>query len=160
IEVERRPFKVVGVMPEGFAMPDAAVQLWTPWNVSKDRSRDQQYLCAVARLSSGISIRDAQDRLNTVARELGEEYPATNRGWSVRLSPLAQETVGDTADILWILLAAVGLVLLVACANVALLSLMRGLDRRQETAVRLALGASSARLIREFLLESALLSAL
>ena len=78
----------------------------------------------------------------------------------MRLSTLAAETVGDTAKILWILLAAVGLVLLVACANVALLSLMRGLDRRQETAVRLALGASSARLFREFLLESALLAVL
>src|SRR5918997_1517876 len=98
--------------------------------------------------------------LNRVARELGDEYPATNRGWGVRLSTLAAETVGDTAKILWILLAAVGLVLLVACANVALLSLMRGLDRREETAVRLALGASSTRLLREFFFESALLAVL
>jgi putative ABC transport system permease protein len=158
IILERRPFKVVGVMPAGFAEPGANVQLWIPWNISNGRPRDQHYLSGVARLKAGVSLHQAEDMLNGVARELGEEYPATNRGWSVRLSPLATETVGDAAKILWILLAAVGLVLLVACANVALLSLMRGLDRRQETAVRLALGASSSRLLREFLLESVLLA--
>jgi predicted permease len=160
IMLDRRPFKVVGVMPEWFAMPDAGVQLWIPWNVSKDRPRDQHYLGAVARLKPRVSIAQAEDALNAVARELGNEYPATNRGWGVRVSPLATETVGDAAEILWILLAAVGLVMLVACANVALLSLMRGLDRREEAGVRLALGASSARLLREFLLESALLALL
>jgi predicted permease len=112
----------------------------------------------VARVKAGVSIARAEERLNALARTLGEEHPATNRGWSVRLSPLAAETIGDVAAVLWVLLAAVGLVLLVACANVALLSLMRGLDRRTETAVRLALGASSARVIREFLLESAMLA--
>ena len=160
ITLERRPFRVVGVMPAGFAVPDARVRLWMPWNISNRRPRDQHYLGAVARLKDGVSISQAEDMLNTVARDLADEYPATNRGWTVRLSPLATETVGDTARVLWILLAAVGLVLLVACANVALLSLMRGLDRRQETAVRLALGASGARLMRELLLESALLAIL
>src|SRR5207245_1550538 len=100
IVLERRPFKVVGVMPKGFAMPDAAVQLWTPWNVAKDRARDQHYLSAIARVRSDVSIGAAEERLNAVARALGEEYPATNRGWGVRLSPLARETVGGTAEIL------------------------------------------------------------
>ena len=160
VMLERRPFKVVGVMPEGFAMPDRGVQLWIPWDVSVDGPRDQHYLGAMGRLKPGVSLAQAQEQLNGVAAELGREYPATNRGWGVQLAPLAAETVGNTATVLWVLLSAVGLVLLVACANVALLSLMRGLDRSEETAVRLALGASSGRLLREFLIESVLLSAL
>lgn len=156
--LERRTFRIVGVMPAGFAMPDAGVQLWIPWSISKNHPRDQHYLGTVARLKAGVSMAHAEDRLNAVARELGAEYPATNRGWGVRLSPMATEVVGNTAAVLWVLLASVGLVLLVACASVALLSLMRGLDRREETAVRLALGASSGRLLREFLMESVLLA--
>jgi putative ABC transport system permease protein len=156
--LDRQPFEVVGVMPADFAMPDAGVQLWIPWNISSNRPRDQHYLGAVARLQPHLSIAQAEDMLNAVARELGKEYPATNRGWGVRISPLAAEAVGDTAAVLWVLFASVTLVLIVVCANVALLSLIRGLDRRDETAVRLALGAGPARLLREFLLESGLLA--
>lgn len=158
VMLDRRPFKVIGVMPERFAMPDARVQLWIPWDLSGNRPRDQHYLIAVGRLKNGVSIAEAENDLNGVARVLGREHPATNAGWSVRLGSLHAETVGDMARVLWVLLAAVGLVLLVACANVALLSLMRGLDRSEETAVRLALGASSGRLLREFLIESSLLA--
>jgi predicted permease len=160
ILLERRQFKVIGVMPADFAMPDADVDLWIPWNISNNSPRDQHYLIAVGRLGPGVSVTQAESVLNGVARELGDEYPETNRGWGVRVTTLAQETIGDTAKVLWILLAAAGLVLLVSCANVALLSLIRSLDRRQEIAVRLALGASSGRLVREFLLESALLAVL
>ena len=158
IVLERRPFRVVGVMPSGFALPDVKVQLWIPWNVSQDRARDQHYLGAIARLKTGVSLEQAESTLNVVASDLSVEYPDTNRGWGVSISPLAVETVGSTANVLWILLASVGLLLLVVCANVALLSLMRGFDRREETYVRLALGASRARLLQEFLLESALLA--
>ncbi len=160
VMLERRPFRVVGVMPDGFAVPDRGVQLWIPWDVSGVRPRDQHYLGGIARLKPGASLTQAQDQLNGVAATLGLEHGPTNRGWGVHLSPLAVETVGDTGTVLWVLLASVGLVLLVACANVALLSLMRGLDRSEETAVRLALGASAGRLVREFFLESVLLSGL
>jgi putative ABC transport system permease protein len=167
--LDRRPFAIVGVMPDGLALPEAGVRLWIPWNISADLAasaafrsvsspRDQHYLGAIARLRSDVSIDQAQDQLNGVAGDLSVKYPETNRGWGIRLSPLAVETVGDTATVLWVLLAAVGLFLLVACANVALLSLMRGLDRSDETAVRLALGASSTRLLREFMAESMLLA--
>ena len=160
VMLERRPFRVIGVMPDGFAMPDRQVEIWIPWSLSKGRWRDQHYLGAIGRLKPGVSIREGEDDLNRVARELGREHPATNAGWTVRLNSLHAETVGDSARILWVLLAAVGLVLLVACANVALLSLMRGMDRSEESAVRLALGASSSRLLREFLVESSMLAIL
>ncbi|MEE8129803.1 MAG: ABC transporter permease, partial [Vicinamibacterales bacterium] len=158
VMLERQPFRVVGVMPAGFALPEADVQLWIPWDVSGDRPRDQHYLGAVARVAPGVSIARAQDELNVVARELARRYPDTNRGWGVRLSPLATELVGDSARVLWILFVAVGLVLLVACANVALLSVMRGLDRSVENAVRLALGSTRGRLLRQFWMESLVLA--
>lgn len=102
----------------------------------------------------------AEGDLKRVASDLAADYPSTNRGWSASLGSLETEIVGNTARLLWVLLTAVGLVLLVACANVALLSLMRGLDRASETSVRVALGASSRRLLRQFLMESILLAAL
>jgi putative ABC transport system permease protein len=122
--------------------------------------RDQHYLGAVARLKPGVSLDRAEDQLNSVARAMTLEYPETNRGWSVRLSPLQAETVGAAGQVLWVLLAAVGLLLFVASANVALLSIIRELDRSTDTAIRVALGASTGRLIREFLVESALLASL
>ena len=145
-------------MPEGFALPDRGVQVWLPWQLSAESPRDQHYLGAMARLAAGVTIDDAQRQLARVADELAVLHPATNQGWSVRLLPLREDTVGGAAGALWMLLGAVGLLLLVACANVALLTLMRGLDRAGDTAVRLALGASAARLVREFLMESVLLA--
>jgi putative ABC transport system permease protein len=156
--LERRPFTVVGVMPPGFHAPDANVQAWIPWHIGTDHPRDQHYVGAVARLTPGVTIAQAEAHLNQVARELGDEFPDTNRGWGVQLSPLAEETIGGAAGVLWLLFAAVALVLLVACANVALLSIIRGIDRAEETSVRVALGASTTCLMREFLLETGILS--
>jgi predicted permease len=160
LTLDRRRFTIVGVMPDSFGLPEPDVQLWIPWDLSGDQPRDQHYLGAIARLKPGISVRQAEDELNAVAGRLALEHPATNRGWGVRIATLHDETVGDVATVLWVLLAAVGLLLLVACANVALLSFMRSLDRSDETAVRLALGASPARLLREFLMEAILLASL
>jgi predicted permease len=160
LTLDRRVFKVVGVMPDRFALPQPDIDLWIPWDLSGNQPRDQHYVGAIARLKPGLSVGQAEDELNSVAGQLALEHPATNRGWGVRIAPLHDETVGDTASVLWVLLAAVGLLLLVACANVALLSLMRSLDRSGETAVRLALGASPARLLREFLMESILIAGL
>lgn len=159
ITIDRRPFRIVGVMPPHFALPDAGVRLWIPWGIAIGAPRDQHYLGALARLQPGVSLGQAAAAMNVLARDLGEAYPATNRGWGVALSPLSIELVGATASVLWVLFAAVGLLQVVACASVALLSLIRGLDRRDEVAVRVALGATAPRLLREFALESALLAA-
>ncbi len=156
LTLDRRPFTIVGVMPPGLELPEPGVRIWIPWSTAGDSPRDQHYLGGLARLNAGVSIAQAEDQLNGVARDLGVKHPDTNRGWGVRLSPLDVETIGETATVLWVLLSAVGLVLLVACANIALLTLMRGLDRADETTVRLALGASTRRLLREFLMESVL----
>ena len=157
--LDRRPFRVVGVMPEGFALPDADVELWIPWDLTGDLPRDQHYLGALARMKPGVSIAQAEAQLNAVATALASRHPETNRGWSTRLASLHAETVGDSAAVLWVLLGAVGLVLIVACANVALLSLLSGLDRSEEAALRVALGASAGRLLRGFLMESVVLAA-
>ena len=160
ITLERRAFRVVGVMPSGFAMPETGVQLWLPWDLSGDLPRDQHYLGALARLAEGVSRDQAEDGLNAVARVLSEEYPKTNHGWGVRLVGLHEEIVGETSRTLFVLLGAVGLLLLIACANVAVLFLARGLERGPEASIRLALGATRARLLRQFLVESLLIAGL
>ena len=160
VMLERRPFRVVGVMPPGFALPEAGVELWIPWDLSGDQPRDQHYLGAVGRVASGVSLAQAEEDLNRVAAVLGQRYPDTNAGWGVRVSPLADEVIGDSGRVLWLLFGAVGLVLLVACANVALLSVMRGLGRATEWALRLALGSTPGRLIRQCWIEAAWLAAL
>jgi putative ABC transport system permease protein len=157
--LERRPCRVVGVMPSGFTMPGPDVQLLIPWGFSGEEPRDQHYVAAVARLAPDTTLAEAEGELRAVATALAGVYPETNRGWSVKLVSLQEDVVGDSGRTLFVLLAAVALVLLVACANVALLSLARGLERAHEASIRLALGATRRRLLRQFLMESLLLAA-
>ena len=158
LTLERRSFRVVGVMPAGFDMPESGVEMFIPWDVSGDQPRDQHYLGAVARLAPAATPAQGAEDLNAVAHVLAEEHPATNDGWGVRVVPLQEALVGDSGRTLFVLLAAVGMLLVVACANVAVLSLARGLERSQEASVRLALGATRGRLLRQFLLESLLVA--
>ena len=158
ILVERRLMRVVGVMPDGFAFPTPDVQLFLPWGLPETPPRDQHYVSGLARLGPGATLAQAEAELAGVARFLAVEYPRSNQGWSVRLVPLQEDLVGDARLTLLVLLLAVALVLVVACANVALLSLARSLERLPEASLRQALGASRKRLLRQFLMEPLLVS--
>lgn len=158
--------EIVGVMPPEFVYPSSEIEVWLPWNFQSAYAhrggppRDFRFLDVVARLRPGTSLEQAEANLTSIAAGLAEEYPKTNSGWSVRTSPLKEEIVGDVEGSLWMLFGAVGFVLLVACANVAALLLVRALGRLQSNAIRQAMGASRVQLIRLALCESLILGLL
>jgi putative ABC transport system permease protein len=160
ITLDGRSCAILGVMPPDFNMPRSA-DVWVPINFDISpgmKQRKAHFLRPIGRLKPGVTMAQAQADTDAIARRLEEQYPESNTGWNLRLVSLREQLVGNTRPTLFILFGAVGFVLLIACANVANLLLVRAAGRQKEIAVRTALGAGRWRIVRQMITESVLLS--
>ena len=172
VPVNRVPYTIVGVAPRGFQGGEIALSFdaWIPMTMYSHVAGGEAYkyrgnhsFASLARLKPGVGIQEAQAGLEVIAHQLARQYPETNDKWSVTVYPLWNAPYGAVAilgAVLMVLMGTVGVVLLIVCANIANLLLARAVQRQREIAIRLSLGASRGRLLRQLLTESLLLSLL
>lgn len=166
IRLYGNPHTIVGVMPPDFQYPSRDFKIWNTMGaamrVSPQQMENRQFRIfrAVAHVKPGVSIAQMQAELNTISQRLQQQYPETNSGVEIQFTSLYERIVGDVSRPLWMLLATVGFVLVIACANVANLSLSRMAAREREIAIRSALGAGRRRVVRQLVTESLLLAAI
>jgi predicted permease len=155
-------YRVIGVMPQGFFFPSRQMDIWVPISFSKQdlARRGSHFLSCYARLKPGVTLAQAQADMSLIAKRLEQAYPESNTKIGAVVEPLRDQMVGKTKTALWVLLAAAGCVLLIACANIANLLLARAAGRQREFAVRAALGAGRWRILAQSMTESLLLAAM
>src|SRR5688572_22473417 len=161
IRMDGRPYTVVGVLPPG-PSDRLPADLWMPltFEPAEVNNHAARRLLIMGRLKSGVSIEQAQQEMTSIAGELARRLPKSNKDWNVSVEPLQNNFLpADTRTTLWLLLAAVGFVVAIACVNVANLLHARGSVREREMAIRASMGASRSRLIRQVLTESLVLAA-
>jgi predicted permease len=153
---------IIGVLPQNFAFaPGHDAEFWTPMQPENEceKRRDCHNLFAVGRLKDGVSVQTALAELRSIAQQLEKQYPDSNRGRGASVMPLSERIVGDIRPILLLLLGGASLLLLIACANVSSLLVVHSESRKREIAVRAALGAARARIVRQFVTEGMVLVA-
>jgi len=159
LDIDGKTYTVVGVLPPGINYPTPDASIYVPLIAQPNEvARGARFVRVIGRLKQGVPLSQARAEMDTIAARAAEQFPANNSGYGIDLVPLHEQMVGRVRPALMVLLGAVACVLLIACANVANLLLARAASRRSELAIRAALGASRAQLVRQLLTESVLLS--
>src|SRR5262249_21911239 len=158
--LDGQPHTVIGVLPANGVFDRGFAQIWRPLAFeAENMTRNFHWFGALAKLKRGVTVEQARAQMDTIGARIAKDYPDSNKGWGVTIDPFAETVVGNQLrQSLYVLLSAVGMVLLIGCANLANLTLARGTAREREVAIRASIGAGRWRLVRQFLTENVLLS--